>query len=315
MSQPQAQERQPTETGEWYAPDGVQSCSLARQAAVSRSALDGKGIPAFGSSQGVAMNIVVTVKQVPDPNTPPNLFTIDYAAKRVLTPTGIPPVMNGYDANAVEEAVRLKEQRGGKVTAVSVGDASVRDTLRRAIAMGATAAVHVEEPAELDSLSTAQTLAAVITRLAPVDLILCGRQASDTDGGQVLFGIAELLGLPAVSPIRKIVQVVEDRVLVVDRITEDGAQRVRVELPALVGVSSEVNQPRYPTLKGVLIAKRAPIPIWQQSDLCQDDPRRHVEARRFYVETRDARTEFIEGESPAAIGARLAEKLREAGLI
>jgi electron transfer flavoprotein beta subunit len=260
------------------------------------------------------MNIVVTVKHVPDPNTPPKLFTIDDAARRVLPPLGIPPVMNGYDANAVEEAVRLKEQRGGTVTAVSVGDDGARDTLRRAIAMGANAAIHVEEAAGLDSSLTAEMLAAAIARLAPFDLILCGRQASDTDGGQVLFGLAEWLGLPAVSPIRKIVQV-EDRALIVDRMTEDGTQRVRVGLPALVGVSSELNQPRYPAMKGVLIAKRAPIPTWRRSDLALGDPEPHVEVRRLYVETREMRTEFIEGDSPAAIGARLAERLRETGLI
>lgn len=260
------------------------------------------------------MNIVVTVKQVPDPNTPPKLFTIDDTGRRVLAPAGIPLVMNGYDANAVEEAVRLKEQRGGKVTVVSVGDAVVHDTLRRAMAMGANAAIHVEDSADLDSLSTAQMLAAAIAKLGPFDLVLCGRQASDTDGGQVLFGIAELLGLPSVSPIKKIVQV-EDQVLVVDRMTDDGAQRVRVELPALIGVSSEANQPRYPAMKGMLIAKRAQIPTWRRSDLALSVPTRRVEVRRLYVETRNARTEFIEGESPAVIGARLAERLHEVGLI
>jgi electron transfer flavoprotein beta subunit len=260
------------------------------------------------------MNIVVTVKQVPDPNTPPKLLTIDNAAKRVLTPLGIPPVMNGYDANALEEAVRLKEQRGAKVTAVSVGADGARDALRRAIALGANAAIHVEGAADLDSSGTAELLAAAIVTLAPFDLILCGRQASDTDGGQVLFSLAESLGLPAVSPIRKFVQI-DDGALVVERITEDGAQRVRVELPALIGVSSEVNQPRYPAMKGVLIAKRAAIPTWRRSDLGLGDPERRVEVRRLFVETREAKTELIAGDSAAAIGARLAERLREAGLI
>jgi electron transfer flavoprotein beta subunit len=263
---------------------------------------------------GAIVNIVVTVKQVPDPNTPPKLFTIDGAAKRVVPAPGIPPVMNGYDANALEEAVRLKEQHGGRVTAVGAGDDGARDALRQAIARGATAAVHVQAPADLDSASTAEALAAAIARLAPFDLVLCGRQASDTDGGQVLFGLAELLGLPAVSPIKKVVEV-EAGALVVDRITEDGAQRIRVELPALIGVSSEANQPRYPAMKGTLIARRAEIPTWQRADLGLGEAERRVEVRRLYVETREARTEFIEADSPAAVGARLAERLREAGLI
>jgi electron transfer flavoprotein beta subunit len=260
------------------------------------------------------MNIVVTIKQVPDPNTPPKLLTIDDQAKRVLPAPGLPPVMNGYDANALEEAVRLKEQRAAKVTAVSVGDDGARDALRRAIALGASEAVHVEAAADLDSSSTAEVLAAAITKLAPFDLILCGRQASDTDGGQVLFEVAERLGLPAVSPVKQIVKV-EDDALVVDRIIEDGTQRIRVELPALLGVSSELNQPRYPAMKGVLIAKRAQIPTWRGADLGLSDLGRRVEVRRFYVETREARTELVTGDSPAAIGARLAERLHEAGLI
>lgn len=260
------------------------------------------------------MNIVVTIKQVPDPNTPPKLLVIDDAAKRVLAPVGIPPVMNGYDANALEEAVRLKEQRGAKVVAVSVGDDGARDALRRSIALGATEAVHVEDTPDLDSSSTAEVLAAAIGRLAPFDLVLCGRQASDTDGGQALFGLAELLGLPAVSPIKKIVQV-DDRAIVVERITEDGTQRVRVEMPALLGISSEVNQPRYPAMKGVLIAKRAQIPTWRRPDLGLGATERRVEVRRLFVETPEARTELIGGDSAAAVGTRLAERLREAGLI
>jgi electron transfer flavoprotein beta subunit len=260
------------------------------------------------------VNIVVTVKQVLDPNTPPKLFIIDGAAKRVLAPPGIPPVMNGYDANALEEAVRLKEQQGGRVTAVSAGDDGARDALRQAIARGASSAIHVQAAVDLDSASTAEVLAAAIARLVPFDLVLCGRQASDTDGGQVLFGLAELLGLPAVSPIKKIVQV-EGGALVADRITEDGAQRVRVELPALIGVSSEANQPRYPAMKGTLLARRAEIPTWQRADLGLGEVERRVEVRRLYVETHEARTEFIEADSPAAVGARLAERLREGGLI
>src|SRR5262245_27325524 len=155
------------------------------------------------------MDIVVTVKRVPDPNIPPGMIAIDPSGRQVLTPKGITPVTNGYDANALEEAVKLKEQHGGTVTVVTVGDEAARDTLRHAISVGATAAVHVAGPVglEADGLTTARLLAAAVRRLARSDLVLCGRQASDTDAGQVLFGVAEGSGLPGVSPIRKIVQV------------------------------------------------------------------------------------------------------------
>jgi electron transfer flavoprotein beta subunit len=263
------------------------------------------------------MDIVVTVKQVPDPDIPPTHFKIDEAANRVIAPVGVAPVMNGYDAHALEAALRLKEQLGGKVTVISLGPDSARDTLKRAIAMGADAAIHVNDPAlnDADSTTTARALAAAIKKLDHVDLVLSGRQASDTDGGQVHLGIAAILGLPAVSPVQKIDEASAES-LVVDRIVEDGYQRLKVRLPALLGVSSEINEPRYPPLKGIMAAGRAQIPVWSASDLGLDaalPPR--VKLRRLYVETRDAHVELIEADSLGEAGARLADKLREARLV
>src|SRR5215472_8420117 len=142
------------------------------------------------------MDIVVTVKQVPDPDIPPTHFKVDEAARKVVPPAGVAPVMNGYDANALEAALRLKEQLGGsKVTVVSLGPDSARDTLKRAIAMGADAAVHINDPSlnDAESSTTARALAAAIKKLDHFDLVLSGRQASDTDGGQVHLGVAHFL--------------------------------------------------------------------------------------------------------------------------
>src|SRR5438552_16171643 len=146
------------------------------------------------------MDIVVTLKQVPDPDIPPSHFNVDEAARRVVPPADMAPVMNGYDAHALEAALRLKEQHGGKVTVISVGPDSARDTLKRAIAMGADAAIHVNDPAlnDSDSTTTARALAAAIKKVGDYDLVLSGRQASDTDGGQVHIGVGTLLGLPVV---------------------------------------------------------------------------------------------------------------------
>src|SRR5262245_6815837 len=175
------------------------------------------------------MDIVVTVKQVPDPDIPPTHFKVDEAARKVIPPAGVAPVMNGYDAHALEAALRLKEQLGGTVTVVSLGPDSARDTLKRAIAMGADRAVHVNDPSlnDADSATTAAALAAAIGKLGKFDLVLSGRQASDTDGGQVHLGVAARLGLPAVSPVQKIDAASADS-LSVERIIEDGYQRVRV---------------------------------------------------------------------------------------
>jgi electron transfer flavoprotein beta subunit len=262
------------------------------------------------------MDIVVTVKQVPDPETPPTHFKVDEVAKKVIPPAGSAPVMNGYDAHALEAALRLKEQLGGKVTVVSLGPDSARDVLKRAIAMGADAAVHVNDPAlnEADSTTTARALAEAIKKLDHVDLVLSGRQASDTDGGQVHLGIAALLGLPAVSPIQKIDEASAES-MTVERIVEDGYQRLKIKLPALLGVSSELNEPRYPPLKGIMAAGRAQIPVWNAADLGMGGPGAKVQLRRLYVETREARVELIEADTPAEAGTKLADKLREARLV
>ncbi len=262
------------------------------------------------------MNIIVTVKQVPDPDIPPGHFRVDEPAKKVIPPQGVAPVMNGYDANALEEALRLKERHGGRVTVVSVGGDTARDTLKRAIAMGADAAVHVNDLALLDgdSTITAEALAAAIREIGEYDLVLAGRQASDTDAGQVHLGVAELLGLPAVSPVQKL-EAVEGGTVLVQRIIEDGYQRVRVSLPALLGISSEINEPRYPPLKGIMAAGRAQIPVWTKADLGLDELSRRVELRRLYVETREAQGEIVQADSPAEAGAKLADRLREARLV
>jgi electron transfer flavoprotein beta subunit len=263
------------------------------------------------------MDIVVTVKQVPDPDIPPTHFRVDETAKTVIPPAGVAPVMNGYDAHALEAALRLRDQLGGKVTVVSLGPDSARDALKRAIAMGADAAVHVNDPSlnAADSTTTARALAAAIKKIGNVDLVLSGRQASDTDGGQVHLGIATHLGLPAVSPVQKIDDASAES-LVAERIVEDGYQRLKVRLPALLGVSSEINEPRYPPLKGIMAAGRAQIPVWSAADLELDAAESgKVQLRRLYVETREASVEIIAADSPAEAGARLADKLREARLV
>src|SRR5215217_4053306 len=254
------------------------------------------------------MDIVVTVKQVPDPDIPPTHFKVDEATRKVIPPAGVAPVMNGYDAHALEAALKLKEQLGGKVTVVSLGPDSARDTLKRALAMGADAAVHVNDPAlnDADSTTSARALAAAIKKLDGFDLVLCGRQASDTDGGQVHLGVAAHLGLPAVSPVQKIGEASAES-LTVERIVEDGYQRLKVRLPALLGISSEINEPRYPPLKGIMAAGRAQIPVWSASDLGLDATGGKVQLRRLYIETREARVELIEADSLGDAGAKLAD--------
>ena len=263
------------------------------------------------------MNIVVTVKQVPDPDIPPSHFKVDEAAKKVVPPAGVAPVMNGYDANALEAALKLKEKHGGKVTVITLGGQEARDTLKRAIAMGADAAILIDDPAlrDGDSFTTATALARAIEKVGEYDLILCGRQASDTDAGQVPLGIGEILGLPTISPVVAIDAA--DGSVRVHRMIEDGQQVVETPLPALLAVSSEIGEPRYPPLRGIMMAGRTQIPVWTAADLGLDPSAAAPKAklRRLYIETREARCEFIEADSPAEAAAALAQKLREAKLI
>src|SRR5919199_856144 len=262
------------------------------------------------------MDIVVTVKQVPDPDIPPTHFKIDEAARKVIPPAGVAPVINGYDANALEEALRLREKHGGKVTVVTLGGDSARDTLKRAIAMGADAAVHVNDPALLDADShvTAQALAAAIKKIGAFDLVLSGRQASDTDAGQTHIALAHALEIPVVSPLQKIEEI-DGQTATVQRVIDDGYQRIKVQLPALLGISSEMNEPRYPPLKGIMAAGRAQIPVWTAADLGLEPSEPKVQLRRLYIETREAKVELIEADSPAEAGIKLADKLREARLV
>ena len=263
------------------------------------------------------LHIIVTIKQVPDPDIPPGHFKVDEAAKRVVPPPGVSPVMNGYDANALEAALRLKERHGGKVTLVSLGGPEAKDTIKRGLAMGADAAVLIDDPAlrDADSYLTALALAKAIEQLGPFDLVLSGRQASDTDAGQVHLGIAELLGIPGITPVQKI-EAADGRVRV-ERMIEDGYQVLEVQLPALLGVSSEIGEPRYPPLRGIMMAGRIAVPVWTAADLGLDPSQLAArrELRRLYVERREAKCEFIEADSPAEAGEKLALKLREAKLI
>lgn len=264
------------------------------------------------------MRIVVTLKQVPDPDIPPDHFKVDELAKKVVPPPGVSPVMNGYDANALEAALRLKAQVGGSVTLVCLGGTQARDVLKRGIAMGADQGVLLDDPAfaEADSYLTARALAAAIQKLDAPDLVLCGRQASDTDAGQVHMGLASLLGLPGLTPVQLLTPQ-GDGAVRAQRIVEDGYQVLDVRLPAVVGVSSEHYEPRYPPLKGIMAASKAQIPVWSAVDLglsAEDlKPRRSL--RRLFVEQREAKVELIEADSPSEAGEKLALKLREAKLI
>jgi electron transfer flavoprotein beta subunit len=261
--------------------------------------------------------MVVCVKQVVDPEIPTSSFHVDRDARRVATAPGIPPVLNGFDENAVEAALRIKEQVGGNITVLSVGEEFVMDVMKKPLSMGADQLVLVqdEKVAGLDSFATVHVLAAAIRKIGDYDLVLCGRQASDWDNAQVPQGLAEVLDLPCITVAEKL-EIVDDG-LVARRVISDGYEVVESEMPALVTVTNELGQPRYATLRGIMAAGRKTPTVWAVDDLGLDgselQPR--IVVTDLYVPVADKECEIIQGESEADSGRILAMRLREDKLI
>ena len=266
----------------------------------------------------MTINIVVCAKQVVDPETPASAFRIDAETKRVLPAAGIPPVVNGFDENAVEAALQLKESVGANVTVVSVGNKFAMDVMKKPLSMGADQLVLVDDPiaADLDAYGTALALSKAIEKLGGFDLALCGRQASDWDNATAPLGVAEMLGVPCVTLAQKI-EVNGNGGVTVQRALTDGYEVVEAPLPALVTVSNELGEPRYPTLRGIMMAGRKRPTIWKAADIGLDEaalaPRLVVED--LFVPVSDKQCEFVAGEDDADAGRNLALKLREARLI
>lgn len=262
------------------------------------------------------MHIVVTVKQVYDPNTPPALLQVGADERSVEVRSGS-PVLNGYDANAVEEAIKLKEKLGATVTVVSVGDEQSINQIRRALAMGADAGIHVKGPValECDGALVAELLAAAIRKLGPVDLVLCGKASSDTDAGQTHLMLAEKLGLATVNPI-KAITFGDNGQFVVERMGEDSIQRLRVSTPALFGISNEINKPRAPALKGVMMAKKATVPTWTAGELGVEGVKASTRLVRLYTKPQASiETTILATGSSVGDARALAEVLVNEGLI
>jgi electron transfer flavoprotein beta subunit len=212
------------------------------------------------------MNIIVCIKPVLDPDLPPIKFSINAQKNCVIPPEGMPPVMNPYDALAVEAALQIKEkQKGGKITVMTLG--SGEDVQRKALAMGADEAVIVKTEGlqEFDGLAKASLLAQVIKKIGTYDLVICGRQAADWDLGVTGSMIAEYLGIPVLTRAKK-VEIVDGK-LRIERITAHGNETYESVLPALVTVSSEMGKARIPSGWGIINAAKKPVTSWAQTDL------------------------------------------------
>jgi len=210
------------------------------------------------------VKIAVCVKQVPDATVhkrlDPATNRLDRSGEGALNPT---------DVNAVEEALRLKESAGGEVVLVSLGPEKAMDSLRKGLAMGADRAVLVSDGAAAgsDLVGTSRVLAAALAREAP-DLVLFGQQSSDADGAVLWAAVSDRLRLPMVSQVAELT--VEGGTLTGKRQTEFGYDVISAPLPAVVAVSDAINEPRYPSLKGIMGAKSKPQDVVALGDLGVD---------------------------------------------
>jgi electron transfer flavoprotein beta subunit len=269
---------------------------------------------------GTAVNLIVCVKEIPDPETPVSAFAIDPAAMRAIPAKDTPPVISPFDEQAVEAALRLKDANGGKVTVISMGAPSAEKILKHTLSMGADEAFLLNDSSfdNSDSTSTAYVLAQAVKKVGEYDLIFCGRQAGDFDAGQVGSGIAEVLGIPSVTVAKKID--VTDSKATVERVLPDGYEVVEVSLPALITISNELGEPRYATLKGIMAAAKKTVPVWNAGEIGADEAMVGVTGARtkmlkLFVPVRESKCELIEGENDEEAATKLALKLREIKLI
>lgn len=213
------------------------------------------------------VKIVVCIKQVHD--------TTDVKINpetNTLIREGVDSMINPFDMYAIEEAVRLKERFNGQSIVITMGPPQAQSALREALALGIDSAIHLSDRAFAgsDTWATSLILAKAIAKIGDCDLVICGKQASDGDTAQVGPGIATHLNLPQATYVRRIDSVHLDttpRVIMVERLLEEGYEMLELKLPTLITVVKEINEPRLPSLRGKMKAKKAEITVWDNKDL------------------------------------------------
>ena len=265
------------------------------------------------------MHLVICAKQIPDPETPPSAFKIE--ANAVVPAAGISPVLSPFDAQAAEAALRLKESAGDtKITVIAMGKESAQAAIKQVLAMGADEGVLLNDDAFEggDSYTTAKVLAAAIRKLGDVDAVFCGRQAADWDMGQVGLGIAEDLGWPC-AIVAKDVQL-DGGALVVQRVLTDGFETIKEPLPAVVTVSNELGDPRYPKLQQIMQAAKKTVTTWGVGDLGLDASSvgaagSNLKLVALAQPAAGGAVQIIAGETPEEQAQGLVQALRDARII
>ncbi len=208
------------------------------------------------------MNIVVLVKQVPDTEGDRRLNPADNTVDRAA----VDPVINYIDEFAIEEGLLLKEAHGGEVTILTVGPDKATESIRKALSMGADKAVHVNDPAihGSDAIATAKVLAKALGSIE-WDVAIAGSEATDARGAVVPALLAEVLGAPQLTQARKVT--IDGSTVTVERVTDTGYEKVEGSTPAVISVVEKINDPRYPSFKGIMAAKSKPIDVKTLADI------------------------------------------------
>lgn len=198
------------------------------------------------------MKIVVCISQVPDTTTKVRIGENG----KTIDPKEVTFIINPYDEFAIEEAIKLKEKNGGETIVISVGKEAIKETIRKAFAMGIDKGILIKTDEEMDSYSIAKNLADVIKVIKP-DIVFFGKQSIDYDNSQIGILTAEFLGLPSVSVVVGLE--IQGSNLTAEREIEGGKEIVTASLPAVICAQKGLNNPRYPNLKGIMMAKSKPI--------------------------------------------------------
>ena len=257
------------------------------------------------------MHFVVCIKQVPDTHD----VKINPETNTLMR-EGVEAIINPFDMYAIEEALRLRDKLGGTVTALTMGPPQAEAALREAISMGANQGILVSDRAFAgsDTWATSYTLSQALKKIDDYSVILFGKQASDGDTAQVGPGVATHLDLPQITYVRKVEEIDENHI-VAERLLESGYEAIESPLPCVLTVVKEINEPRLPSLKGKMAARKAEIVTWGAADIEAEADKLGLDGsptKVVKIFTPDPREggEMLEGD-PNEIAKQLAEKLKD----
>jgi len=261
------------------------------------------------------VRILVCVKQAIDVSQ----IKVDSATRRLIT-VDAPKKISDFDKNALEEAIRLKEKLGGEIITLTVGLEDAKTTIREALAMGADKAYVVSDPMfeGSDTLATSYILAEAVKKIGSFDLILCGEASIDSFSAQVGPRLADRLGMPLISYVKKLT--LEGDTVTAERSLEDSHETIKAKTPALLTVTKELNEPRIPSLMAIMKASKKEVVLWKAADLGIVGEKvgelgSAIKTLSILAPKVERRKVIIRGETPAETAEKLAKALIQEGVI